>query len=176
MRGSAYLTALVFTAWLLPQNAAAQPSQAQVNLWLHSTARIELTRGKLPAGETATVASVRGTGVSGFIGRPQDALDGHLANGQEIMVLPLVSGGSGGIFYALLFTRLRSDISFVGYLRSNGHLFIFLSHGTLHIVRPVYGLNDAQCCPSKHDYQIATLHGTHLFVLKHWIAPSLRSR
>lgn len=180
VRRLAYLMALGFL--LLPQHlSAAMGSDSRVpgimiDEWLHSTPRIQLTKGRLPSGTLATVATVKGTHVGGFVSWPQGALDARLASGQEVMVLPLASGGSGGIFYALLFTRIHGAITFVGYLHSNGHLFVYLSQGTLHIVRPVYALNDAQCCPSKHDYQIGTLHGTRVVVLKHWIAPSLRSR
>lgn len=179
MKRLIYVTALALFAAVISRFTAAQASaamsahvsQAEINEWLHSTPRIRLTRGRLPAGSAATVASLDGTTVSGFVSRPDGALDGLLSNGQEVMVLPLVSGGSGGVFYAFLFTRINGVVTFVTALHSNGHLFTFLLDGALHIETPIYGINDAQCCPSRHDYRIITLHRIQIIVLKHWIAP-----
>jgi hypothetical protein len=72
----------------------------------------ELTRGCFPNSPAATVATVQGTHVGRYV-MADGALEGQLANGPEVMVLRLGSGGSGGIFYALIFTRIHGAITFV---------------------------------------------------------------
>jgi hypothetical protein len=89
--------------------------------------------------------------------------DGYLANGQEVLIVPLVSGGSGGIFYTLVWTKISGAWQFVGYIPSgSGHLSVTIEEGSLVVVTPIYASGDAQCCPSGHHNQIETLDGIKL--------------
>lgn len=113
--------------------------------------------------------AVRGTNVSGFVNLEIED-DGILSNGQEVLIVPLVSGGSGGVFDALLYTRYGSDpFRFVGFVPSeSGHLMIFLNEGRLVVETPIYKRDDAQCCPSGHKWKAYTLNGTRMRLLEEW--------
>jgi hypothetical protein len=99
------------------------------------------------------------------------SVDGYLSSGQEVMVVPLGSGGSGGVFDALLFIRLGGKIRFVSYIPSNGHLDIFLVDGILRVTTPNYRNGDPNCCPASHHYEIDTLHGIRLIKIRNWTGP-----
>ena|SRR5215469_13044808 len=113
--------------------------------------------------------SVRGTTVQGFVNETIED-DGFLANGQEVLIVPLVSGGSGGVFNTLLYTRSGHDpYRFVGYVPSkDGHLDVYLDEGRLIVVTPVYKDSDAQCCPSSRSVKAYTLDGIKLKLLESW--------
>jgi hypothetical protein len=108
---------------------------------------------------------VLGTATSGFV--KSDAVDdGFLSTAQEVLILPLDSGGSGGVFTTLLWTRIARAWKFVGYLPSKaGHLSVYLQRGRLNVVTPIYASGDPNCCPSKHHHEIDTLQATRLIRL-----------
>jgi hypothetical protein len=87
----------------------------------------------------------------------------------RVMMVPIVSGGSGGVFTALLFTQIGGTTRFVGTLPSPaGHLGVSLEAGRILIRTPVYGAGDANCCPSAQHYERATLRGTRLVTEDRW--------
>lgn len=109
---------------------------------------------------------VKGAEGAGFV-MPELVDDGFLANGQEVLIVPLVSGGSGGIFTTLLWTRVGNAWNFVGPLQSGaGHLAVYIVSGKLNVVTPIYKANDPNCCPSAHHREIETLQGTKLRTLE----------
>lgn len=110
--------------------------------------------------------AVRGTSVGGFI-NPASEDDGFLANDREVLVIPLISGGSGGVFDALLYTRSGTGaFRFVGYVPSpQGHLLIYLNGGRIIVRTPIYKSGDAECCPSSEHWKIYTLNGIRLVLL-----------
>lgn len=115
--------------------------------------------------------TVKGTsGVGGFAD-PSTVDDGYLSDGQEVLIVPLGSGGSGGVFTALLWTNIGGAWKFVGSVPSNGHLRIYVNEGKLVIVTPIYRDGDPQCCPSKYHYAISTLAGVRLKTLEGFDAP-----
>jgi hypothetical protein len=67
-----------------------------------------------------------------------------------VLIVPLVSGGSGGVFTTILFTNIKSKASYVGRIDSQGHLDVHLSTGIINAVTPVYGPHDPQSNPSAH--------------------------
>ena len=156
-----------------PAHAA---TEAQVRSWLASSAQIVRSNEVPPRGSSVKHAiELRGSDVRGWV-VPSLALDGALVNGQEVMVLPLVSGGSGGVFTALLFTKLGGKARFVGYVPSpNGHLDIALDDGMLLIRTPIYGPGSGgNCCPSDFHFERATLRGIRLVTLAAWTVPASR--
>lgn len=108
---------------------------------------------------------VKGTHVYGYINR-SIVDNGTLSNGQEVLVVPIVSGGSGGVFDTLLYTEFAGKTRFVGYIPSvSGHLDVHVSEGRLLVVTPVYGQGDAQCCPHAHHTVEYTLRGVRLVMI-----------
>jgi hypothetical protein len=110
---------------------------------------------------------VAGAQLGGFVS-PEFVDDGFLANGQEVLIVPLVSGGSGGVFTTLLWTRTGGGAwKFVGPLQSGaGHLAVYIVSGKLNVITPIYVGNDPNCCPSNHHHEIDTIEGTKLRVLE----------
>jgi hypothetical protein len=132
-------------------------------LWriLDQTPQIAHAKAPQPANGLRYVR-VSGTPAQGYV-KPELAERGRLRNGQDIVVVPLLSAGSGGVFFALVYTRLMSKAHFVDYISSrSGHLETSIRDGELEAVMPVYESTDAQCCPSRHRTQVYTLRGSHL--------------
>lgn len=89
-----------------------------------------------------------------------DTLDyGYLANGADLLIVPLDSGGSGGVFTTALFTKLHATPpQYVGTVGSaDGHLAVYLQGGRIIVQTPVYGPSDANCCPSGQHFVRYTL-------------------
>ncbi|MDP9105104.1 MAG: hypothetical protein M3N49_04135 [Candidatus Eremiobacteraeota bacterium] len=149
------------------QATAGAATLSEVNGWLASTNKVVRTPapgGMHPDGQSEYVR-VAGTDVSGWV-VPGAVGHGFLANDQEVMIVPLVSGGSGGVFTTLLFTRSGGRVQFVGIIPSrNGHLDVSLSDGRLLVRTPVYKPSDPNCCPSAIHYERDTLRGTKLVKL-----------
>jgi hypothetical protein len=87
---------------------------------------------------------------------------GYQADGHDVLIVPLDSGGSGGVFYTLLFTTVRDRPTYAGYIASNGHLDVHLSQGIINAITPVYGPNDPQARPRAHKTVRYRLSGTTL--------------
>ena len=77
---------------------------------------------------------------------------GFLHDGQDLLIVPLGSGGSGGVFVDLLFTSVMSKPYFIGVVPSEpGHLQVSIADGQILVETPVYKATDPNCCPSaKH--------------------------
>jgi len=91
---------------------------------------------------------VDGTPAQGFLSPKMDDY-GYLANGTDVLIVPLESGGSGGVFYTLLFTSIATKPAFIGYVPSpSGHLEVFINEGRLVVKTPVYKGNSPD--PSHH--------------------------
>lgn len=132
-------------------------------LWriIEGTPQIERVKDPLPTSRFRYIR-VRGTQAAGYV-VPRLVERGRLRNGQEVLIVPLPSGGSGGVFYALLYTRLGSALRFVGYIPArSGHLQLSIRNGELVATTPVYGAMDPNCCPSRHRSEFYTLRGLHL--------------
>ncbi|HEV2641303.1 MAG TPA: hypothetical protein VGT98_01280 [Candidatus Elarobacter sp.] len=156
----------VFGAVCAGTAGAATPTE--IDGWLASTSKV--VHMPAPADSTPAVAKrewvhVTGTEVSGWID-PTAVDHGFLANDQEVMLVPIQSGGSGAVFQTLLFTRTGGRLQFVGIIPSRiGHLNVALSAGEILVRIPIYKPNDANCCPSGFHYERDTLRGITLVKL-----------
>jgi hypothetical protein len=161
MRSIALVAVAFFAVAALPALAGSYAQQHVASV-LANTPQIE---HKQPAGSDAKNAfyEVKGTQASGFA-IPALIDDGFLTNGQEVLIVPLDSGGSGGVFATLLYTRaLGKPWQYVGYVPSpNGHLNVHIEQGTLVSITPIYASGDPNCCPSKQHHVRYSLVGTKL--------------
>jgi len=106
--------------------------------------------------------TVKGGHAGGFVAPEYDDY-GFLRTGADLLIVPLESGGSGGIFDALLFTGLKKRPHFIGYVPSvSGHLLIRIAAGTIEVTTPNYGPRDPNCCPSSETDTRYTLDGIRL--------------
>jgi hypothetical protein len=162
----AAVCAVLFFA--LPGAGCAE-TLAQLDALLASSPKIVREKPPASAAKLPRYVSVRGVnGSTGWID-PSLVTDGFLANGQRVTIVPIDSGGSGGVFTALLFTQIGRATRFVGTLPSPaGHLGVSLEGGRIVIRTPVYGASDPNCCPSALHYERATLHGTRLVTEDRW--------
>jgi hypothetical protein len=161
-------------AFLLCAMAAATAraaTTAEVAGWLASTKKVMRMPSPPYAPHFAGAqryVRVAGTEISGWID-PAAADHGFLRNDQEVMLLPVVSGGSGGVFATLVFTRLGGRTQFVGLIPSpNGHLDVTLAGGAILVRTPIYKANDPNCCPSGFHFERDTLHGMTLVKLNQY--------
>jgi hypothetical protein len=91
------------------------------------------------------------------------ALDyGYQIDKTDVLIVPLVSGGSGGVFTTLIFSTISRQPSYVGKIDSHGHLDVHLSHGVIDAVTPTYGPNDPQARPSGHHTDRYAVHAGKL--------------
>lgn len=141
-------------------------SMRNVPQLLRSTRGITQTP-PMPDSDGRPEYQVAGAQLGGFVS-PEFVDDGFLANGQEVLIVPLLSGGSGGVFTTLLWTRAGAGAwKFAGPLQSGaGHLAVYIVGGKINVVTPIYKGNDPNCCPSNHHREIVTLQGTKLRVLE----------
>ncbi len=87
---------------------------------------------------------------------------GYQADKADILIVPLISGGSGGVFTTLIFTTMHGEPTYVGKIDSNGHLDVHLSAGVINAVTPTYGPNDPQARPSGHHIVRYAVHAGKL--------------
>jgi hypothetical protein len=87
---------------------------------------------------------------------------GYTIDGRDVLIVPLVSGGSGGVFTTLLFTTVNGKPTYAGHIDSEGHLDVHLSLGLINAVTPTYGPNDPQARPSGHKTVRYRLQGATL--------------
>jgi hypothetical protein len=91
------------------------------------------------------------------------ALDyGYQVDKTDILIVPLISGGSGGVFTTLIFTTVRRTPAYIGKIDSEGHLDVHLSQGVINAVTPTYGPNDPQARPSGHHIVRYAVHAGKL--------------
>jgi hypothetical protein len=106
--------------------------------------------------------AVDGSGAEGFLNPSLDDY-GFLANGTDILIVPMMSNGSGGIMYTLLFTSVATKPAFIGYVPStSGHLNVYIDEGRLMVETPVFKGKDFSCCPSGHHMVVYNVVGTTL--------------
>lgn len=165
-----HAVAIGIAAGVLSAAAADAATIAEINGWLATTTKV--VRIQPPPGmhldRGAPYVSVVGANVEGAID-PAEALRGVLKNGQEVMIVPIESGGSGAVFDTLLFTRLGGRTRFVGIIPSpNGHLHVALTGGVIVVRVPIYKSGDPNCCPSGFHWEHDTLRGLRLIKLKEY--------
>ena len=165
IRRAAACAALFFAV----SGGACAATLAQLDAWLASSPKIVREKPPASAANRSRYVSVKGVDESTGWVDPSLVTDGFLADGQRVMIVPIDSGGSGGVFTALLFTRIGGMTRFVGTLPSPaGHLGVSLEGGRIVIRTPVYGASDPNCCPSALHYERATLRGTRLITEARW--------
>ncbi|MDQ6941928.1 MAG: LppP/LprE family lipoprotein [Candidatus Eremiobacteraeota bacterium] len=164
----AIVIGIVFGA--VSATAADAATPAEVDGWLATTTKVVRTappHGMRLDRQTVYV-SVVGANVEGSID-PAEAHRGFLKNNQEVMLIPIESGGTGAAFDALLFTRLGGRTQFVGLIPSpNGHLHVALSDGVIIVRVPIYKASDPNCCPSGFHWERDTLRGLKLVKIKEY--------
>jgi len=87
---------------------------------------------------------------------------GYQRDNQDVLIVPLPSGGSGGVFTTLIFTHVRTKPAYAGKIESNGHLDVYLAQGLINARTPVYGPHDPQAFPSGHKTVRYRVRGTTL--------------
>ena len=145
---------------LAPRTAAVAMTASELHAWLASTDRVKTAPA--PNGSSLPYVLVPGSPARGFLA--VDEVDhGFLKTDQELVIVPLASGGSAGNVDALLFTRVNGARRFIGYLPGpDGQLEAFIKRGELNVVMPIYTSSDPNCCPSQHRYQTYALSGITL--------------
>jgi len=156
------LPTLIVPLLLACATGAPCMTASESDVWLRLTSQIT----EQAPGPDPTIAlryvRVRGSEVAGYAS-PDFATHGFLRNGQEIVAIPLASGGSMGVAASLIFTVVDGHRRFVGYLPSpQGHLDVSIREGRLEQSTPIYGPKDPNCCPSRHRIEAFLLHGIRL--------------
>jgi len=92
---------------------------------------------------------------------PDSASIGRLADGTQVMAVPLVSGGSGGVFTQILFAQPDESGKpfYLGAITSGGHLGVNVTYHGVVAISPIYGPNDPNCCPSKYERRTYDVSG-----------------
>ncbi|HZV77242.1 MAG TPA: hypothetical protein VFF63_05775 [Candidatus Babeliales bacterium] len=91
---------------------------------------------------------------------------GTLHDGSSVLAVPLESGGSGGVFTAIIFTREgERAYAYAGAIGSGGHLDVRVAGGAIVATFPYYGANDPNCCPSTEIVQTYTIRKGRLVEL-----------
>jgi hypothetical protein len=92
-----------------------------------------------------------------------------MADGRWVGAVPLDSGGSSGIGYALVWVWTDGRAQFVGELPAEnngyGHLSMVVQNGEIHVTWPAYAASDHSCCPTLVRTKRLTLDGIRLRVL-----------
>jgi hypothetical protein len=103
---------------------------------------------------------------------------GRMADGRWVGIVPLDSGGSAGIAYALMWVWTDGRAQFVGEIPAEngglGRLSMSIENGEIHLQWPVYGSSVTKCCPSLVRTKILTLDGIRLRPLSDTTAPTGR--
>jgi hypothetical protein len=102
-------------------------------------------------------------GTSGGYIDPDYATIGTLADGTRVLAVPLESGGSGGVFTQILFAQTDGAAPvYAGYVTSAGHLRVDVSARGIIATYPIYGPNDANCCPKQYGHDLYGIAGGKL--------------
>jgi hypothetical protein len=131
------------------------------------TARLlRIIRANPPLAATANdgrwwVSLAKGGDEAGYLD-PTIVDYGYQRDGADVLIVPLPSGGSGGVFTTLIFTRVRTKPAYAGKIESQGHLDVFLAQGVINARTPVYGPHDPQAAPSGHKTVRYRVRGTNL--------------
>jgi hypothetical protein len=144
-RKAAYVIAAI--AWLavtVGRSPADLYSDLGVEALLEQTPQLERTHAP---GNTPSFR-IKGTPYDGLVVRAA-VLDAVLADGPEVLVVPLDSGGTGVDFVAPVWAGPAGDWHYAGYIASpRGHLQVFMEGGYIVTRTPVYAASDPECCPS----------------------------
>ena len=118
---------------------------------LASSSKIHSCKEKPPFGNAPCISIGNGL-YQGFL--MPSAMDyGFLGDGQDVLIVPLGSGGSGGVFVDLLFTSIKTKPYFIGVIPSeSGHLKVYISGGQIVVNTPVYKSGEPSCCPSTRHF------------------------
>ena len=165
------LSVVRLTTW-----PAEAMTDAELGPWLTSTTRLDvLSHGPDPSIPHRFVR-VRGTDVAGYL-VPEYATHGFVSNGQEVLVIPIASGGSMGVNSALIFTTYSGRRRFVGYIPGpQGHLSISITEGLIETSSPIYLEGDANCCPSRNRVATFRLTGIRLTKVSENVTAAVRHK
>ena len=102
------------------------------------------------------------------IGRPSYYVAGTIATGQRVILVPIYTGGTQGIRFALVYATVRGKMTFIGYIPSPGHMWPRITGGFIVIGTDAYvkGDNAAFCCPWHERFDYDTLDGAKLFTVR----------
>jgi hypothetical protein len=98
------------------------------------------------------------------IGRPSYYVAGQISTGQRVILVPLYSGGTQSIIYALVYASVHEKMAFIGYIPSPGHMRPSIASGYIVIGTDAYVRGDRSpyCCPKHEHYEYYTLRGYKL--------------
>ena len=157
---------------LLPLVAVAKPpvlSSAQAIALVKATPQLKIDNSVPPSDafdkRTHPYVVLKGVpeGTVGGYLSAEYANEGTLSNGVDAVVIPLDSGGSGGVFTQIVFARTgKAPLAYAGYMNSGGHLGVKVSGGAIVATMADYGPNDPNCCPSKRIVQSYAVLGGKL--------------
>jgi hypothetical protein len=151
----------IFAALGAARAGAAVLPQARIDAAIASAKNVRRKPPPTP-GSPYSYYAVDGSAAQGFLNPTLDDY-GYLANGTDVLIVPMVSGGSGGIMYTLLFTSIATKPAFIGYVPStSGHLNVYIDEGRLMVETPVFKGKDFSCCPSGHHTVVYDVVGTAL--------------
>jgi hypothetical protein len=163
VRAMTRLRALAFALTVAAVLAARTPARADI-LTLAQLAKLVNATPPLHAAsrdDRMWVSLARGGDAVGYL--DPTLLDyGYTIDKQDVLIVPLTSGGSGGVFTTVLFTHLSTTPVFAGKIDSDGHLDVHLAFGMIEARTPVYGPHDPQAAPSGHKTVRYRLRGTTL--------------
>jgi hypothetical protein len=106
--------------------------------------------------------------VGGYVDADSASI-GLVAGAVQVMSVPLVSGGSGGIFTQILFARDVQGATpyYLGAISSGGHLEVNITYHGVVATYPDYAAGDPNCCPSKYSTDTYTIVDRKLKLLSH---------
>jgi hypothetical protein len=143
----------------------------------------------LPLLRATSALSIRTNGATAYVtvpdtpargtADPNRTWVGKMADGRWVGIVPLDSGGSAGIAYALMWVWTDGRAQFVGEIPADngglGRLSMSIESGEIHLQWPVYGNSDTKCCPSLVRTKVLTLDGIRLRPLTDTTAPAGRA-
>jgi hypothetical protein len=153
------LSALLVLAAGLPANANILDEQKLESV-IRSSTQLSM---KLISGRQYVSVQGRGDAL-GYL--DASMLDyGYQIDRTDVLMVPLVSGGSGGVFSTLIFSTKNGRPYLAGDIDSNGHLDVHLSQGLILAVTPTYGPHDPMARPSGHRTVRYAIHDGKLVKL-----------
>ena len=159
MRKAAALAALLLATALPAQANILTQKQLETMIRAQPDLSMHLDSGR-------QYVSIKGDGAApGYLDAA--AIDyGYQVDRTDVLIVPLISGGSGGIFTTMIFTTYKGIQHYVGRIDSQGYLDVHLSAGLITAVTPVFGPHDAQARPSGHRTEHYAIHDGRLIHLK----------
>ena len=157
---------------ILPATLAAQiPNATQIVALVRASPQLAIAHVPSSAFDAKThpYVYIRGVPEGEYVGGyliSESARGGTLHDGQSALAVPLESGGSGGVFTAIIFARGGDRAyAYAGAIGSGGHLDVRVAGGAIVATFPYYGANDPNCCPSKEIVQTYTIRNGRLVEL-----------